>query len=42
MVYVINGDIRELAIIGAVTGKDTAFALPTEIIWEGLRAEGIL
>ncbi|PKY36293.1 hypothetical protein RhiirB3_458573 [Rhizophagus irregularis] len=35
-------DIEELAMIGAVTGKDTASAPPTEIIWdEGLKVERV-
>ncbi|CAG8532936.1 5194_t:CDS:1 [Ambispora gerdemannii] len=41
--YVINGDIKELASIRAVAGKDTASAPPTEIILgEGLRVERVL
>jgi hypothetical protein len=41
MIYINIGDIKELAIIGAVAGKDTASALPTEIVWNvgELRAE---
>ncbi|GES98604.1 DNA polymerase family B-domain-containing protein [Rhizophagus clarus] len=32
MVYVINGDIKKLAMIGALAGKDITSAPPTEII----------
>jgi len=32
MKYIIIDDIKELAMIGAVVDKDTAFASPTEII----------
>src|SRR4051794_4842904 len=40
--YINIGDIEELAMIGAVTGKDTASAPPTEIIWdEGLKVERV-
>src|SRR6266498_5577651 len=45
MEYIIIGDIKKLAMIGAdVNGNGTtSSALPTEIIWdEGLRAEGWL
>ncbi|PKK59421.1 hypothetical protein RhiirC2_794856 [Rhizophagus irregularis] len=36
------GDIKELVTIGAITGKDTASAPPTEIIWdEGLEVERV-
>ena len=40
--YINIGDIKELAMIGAVAGKDTASAPPTEIIWdEGLKVERV-
>ena len=40
--YINIGDIKELVMIGAVAGKDTASALPTEIIWdEGLEIERV-
>ena len=32
--YINIGDIEELVMIGAVAGKDTASAPPTEIIWD--------
>ena len=32
MEYIIIGDIKKLASIGAVVGKDTIFASPAEII----------
>src|SRR4051812_21786738 len=34
MEYIIIGDNKELAMIGAVTGKDTISTLPAEIIWD--------
>src|SRR6266498_4584509 len=34
MEYIIIGDIKELASIGAVAGKDTVSAPPAEIIWD--------
>jgi hypothetical protein len=42
MIYINIGDIKELAIIGAVAGKDTTSAPPTEIVWNvrELRAKG--
>ncbi|GBB94467.1 hypothetical protein RclHR1_02360025 [Rhizophagus clarus] len=41
MVYVINGDIKELAMIGAITSRGTASVSSIEIIWdEGLRVKG--
>src|SRR5436305_2612560 len=36
MEYIIIGDNKELASIGAVVGKDTISALPAEIIWDEL------
>ena len=40
--YINIGDIEELAMIGAVAGKDTASAPPTEIIWdEGLEVKRV-
>ena len=40
--YINIGDIEELVTIGAVAGKDTASAPPTEIIWdEGLKVERV-
>ncbi len=32
--YIIIGNNKELAMIGAVAGKDTVFVLPAEIIWD--------
>src|SRR5205814_4225249 len=34
MEYIIIGDNKELAMIGAVVGKDTVSAPPVEIIWD--------
>ncbi|RGB22952.1 hypothetical protein C1646_775235 [Rhizophagus diaphanus] len=40
--WLLGCDIKELVIIGAVAGKDTASVPPTEIIWdEGLEVERV-